>query len=130
MADNEPMLTRHTVACLAAVGLLVGSSALVQSQASRDWPQFRGPNRNGVAAGFTAPKVWPDQLKRQWKVEVGDGYATPILVSERLYAFTRQGANEVMQALDARTGASLWRTAYAAPFRVPPAAAEHRAGPK
>jgi outer membrane protein assembly factor BamB len=114
------------------VGLILalGSSALLVSQGSRDWPQFRGPSRNGVAAVFSAPKVWPEQLTRKWTIDVGDGYATPILVRDRLYVFTRQGGNEVMQAVDAATGTSIWHRSYGAPVTLRPGSRPHGPGPK
>lgn len=95
-----------------------------------DWPQWRGPNRDGAVAAFAAPSVWPDQLTPRWKVDVGLGYATPLLVGDRLYVFSRQGENEVMRALDASSGKTLWQTSYPAPFAMHPAAARHGAGPK
>jgi outer membrane protein assembly factor BamB len=95
-----------------------------------DWPQFRGPNRDGVAASFTEPKAWPDKLTQTWKVSVGEGHASPILIGGRVYVFARQGTNEVMQALDAATGKTLWQTRYTAPVTVNPAAQAHGAGPK
>ena len=61
--------------------------------AGPDWPQWRGPNRDGTLAVFTAPKAWPEALTRKWKIEVGTGYATPIVVGNRVYAFTRQQDN-------------------------------------
>jgi outer membrane protein assembly factor BamB len=115
--------------CLALLVFLAGSS-VVLGQGSSDWPQFRGPNRDGVVASFAEPKAWPAQLTRVWKVDVGDGYATPILAGNRVYAFTRQGANEVMQALDAGSGKVVWQTRYAAPVTINPAAKAHGPGPK
>lgn len=107
-----------------------GSSAHVAGQAARDWPQFRGPDRNGVASAFAAPRVWPEQLTLEWKVEVGTGYATPILVRDRLYVFTRQGDHEVMQAIDAASGRSVWQSSYPAIVALRPGAAPHGTGPK
>ena len=45
---------------------------------SQDWPQWRGPNRDGVVHGVKAPDKWPKALKAAWKVSVGvtDGSAT------------------------------------------------------
>jgi outer membrane protein assembly factor BamB len=77
-----------------------------------DWPQWRGPNRDGKALGFTAPKTWPKELTRKWKVTVGDGVATPALAGGKLYVFTRQEGNEVMRCLDAATGQELWQDKY------------------
>jgi outer membrane protein assembly factor BamB len=95
-----------------------------------DWPQWRGPNRDGTLASFTEPKAWPDNLTRRWKVEVGTGYATPIVVGNRVYAFARQGVNEVMRALDAGNGQVVWETSYPAPFAMNSATARHGPGPK
>jgi outer membrane protein assembly factor BamB len=105
-------------------------SVLVAQRGSPDWPQFRGPNRDGSVAAFTEPKTWPDRLTKKWTVNVGEGYATPLVVGDRLFMFTRQGANEVMQALDASTGKSIWQTRYPAPVMVNPAAEAHGPGPK
>jgi len=102
----------------------------IAGQGSGDWPQFRGPNRDGSVPSFTEPKAWPERLTQKWKVQVGDGYATPVLVGDRVYAFTRQGANEVMQALDAASGKTLWQQRYPAPVTVNPAAQAHGPGPK
>jgi outer membrane protein assembly factor BamB len=116
---------------LGVVGLLsTASIGIVGQVAPTDWPQFRGPNRDGIAASFTEPKAWPDRLTRVWKVEVGEGYSTPILIGNRVYAFARQGANEVMRALDAASGKVIWQTSYAAPVNVNPAAQAHGPGPK
>ena len=109
---------------------LAASAGLAAQSAGPDWPQWRGPNRDGVLASFTPPRVWPDELQRRWQVDVGEGYATPVLVGRRVYMFTRQGEDEVMMALDAATGEMVWRTAYAAPFTMNPAAVPHGPGPK
>jgi outer membrane protein assembly factor BamB len=115
---------------LSRVSLLAAVTLLTLTATAQDWPQWRGPNRDGGATGFAEPATWPDTLKQQWKVEIGLGYATPLLVGNRLYTFTRQGTEEVLQALDAPTGKQVWRTAYAAPFEVYAATAKHGAGPK
>ena len=102
----------------------------VSDTAAQDWPQWRGPARDGVVNGFDVPSRWPAALSRQWSVEVGLGYATPVLIGDRIYQFSRQGDDEVMTALDAGTGETIWRTAYAAPFTMNSAASRHGPGPK
>jgi outer membrane protein assembly factor BamB len=115
-----------TAKCLlSAFALLLAGQVLAQ-----DWTQWRGPNRDGAIASFTAPRDWPEQLTQRWKVDVGLGYATPLLVGNRIYMFSRQGDDEVMSALDAANGMRLWRTAYPAPFTMNSAAAPHGQGPK
>jgi len=115
----------------ALCAVLVAAPVVLAAQNSGpDWPQFRGPNRDGAVASFAEPKAWPERLTQRWKVEVGEGHATPVLVGGRIYTFTRQGVNEVMQALDAATGQAVWQTRYAAPITVNPAAQAHGPGPK
>ncbi len=108
---------------------LAGLLAAVPAAAS-DWPEWRGPERDGVVTDFEAPARWPEELVRRWSVEVGLGYATPLLVGGVIYQFVRQGTDEVMLALDAETGATRWRSAWPAEFVMSPATARHRAGPK
>ena len=118
--------TKLAVLAMLAIAPLVATSQSL----GPDWPQFRGPNRDGAVAAFTEPASWPDRLTQQWKVDVGEGHATPLLVGGRIYTFSRQGNAEVMQALDAATGKSIWQTRYAAPVNVNPAAQAHGPGPK
>jgi outer membrane protein assembly factor BamB len=116
-----------------AFGLVVSTvvtAAVAAQQRPADWPQWRGPNRDGAIASFTEPKSWPEKLARKWKVEVGLGYASPVLVGGRVYLFSRQGDNEMLQALNADTGAKIWDSSYPATFTVNSAAARHEKGPK
>lgn len=95
---------------------------------AQDWPQWRGTNRDGKLSGFTAPRQWPEQLTQKWKVTVGLGDATPALVGNRLYVFTRQGEDEVTLCLNARSGKELWRNTY--PAQVVTGAASRHPGPR
>ena len=99
-------------------------------QGAADVTQWRGANRDGVITGFTAPAAWPENLTQRWKVDVGLGYATPLVVGNRVYVFSRQGEDEVMTGIDAASGKVLWRTAYPAPFEMSSAAKAHGPGPK
>jgi outer membrane protein assembly factor BamB len=121
-------LTTSVIVCGA---LVTGLPAFAQGpRASTDWPQWRGPNRDGVASSFQPPREWPAQLTKRWSVEVGTGYATPIVVGNRVFMFARRGDNEVISAHDADSGKELWRFGYAAPFEMNSGAAPHGKGPK
>lgn len=125
------MSTKHIIS-IVALGLLYFWFAIMPAaqSPSLDYTQWRGANRDGAAAAFAEPKAWPESLTQRWKVEVGLGYATPLVVGNRIYLFSRQGGNEVMSALDATTGKVLWQTGYPAPFEMSKASARHRQGPK
>jgi outer membrane protein assembly factor BamB len=97
------------------LGIVVGCLASIQLSAvfAQDWPQWRGANRDAKAT-FTPPPTWPKALTKKWQVTVGNGVATPSLVGDRLYVFTRRDANEVISCLNAETGKELWTDKYAA----------------
>jgi len=95
--------------------VVISGCALALSTAfasAQDWPQWRGANRDGKAAGFTAPKTWPKELTQKWKVTVGEGVATPSLVGDKLYVFSRQAGGEITRCLDTATGKELWQEKY------------------
>jgi outer membrane protein assembly factor BamB len=109
---------------------VVGLGVVVRAQGPTDWTQWRGPARDGVIASFTPPATWPDALVKRWNVEIGTGYATPIVVGDRVYQFSRIGENETMTALDAATGTLLWQGGYPAAFTMMSATTAHGPGPK
>jgi outer membrane protein assembly factor BamB len=92
---------------------------------SQDWPQWRGINRDGKAAGFKVPAAWPADLKLVWKVNVGFSDATPVLAGNKIYLNTRQGDQEVVLCLDATSGKELWKNTYAAMAVTGPSASQH-----
>lgn len=101
------------------------------SEASReDWSQWRGSNRDGVASTEVVPKKWPRDLTKAWKLEVGEGHSSPVVMSGRVYTFTREGEEEVARSIELATGKTIWRSAYAAPYTVYPGAAGHGTGPR
>lgn len=116
---------------LLSAAVTIGSATVVSAQVSpQDYPQWRGVNRDGAASGFAEPKSWPERLTLKWKVDVGEGYGTPIVVANRVYTLTRQAGNEVMTARDADTGTVLWQTSYPAPHKIMSGATGHGQGPK
>ena len=92
---------------------------------AQDWPQWRGVNRDGNVTGFKNVKTWPKELKEQWKITVGLGDATPVLAGNKIYSFSRQGTDEVILCLDAKTGKELWQNKYAALAVTGPSANAH-----
>ena len=111
--------------CLVAFTLLLAAGAGAQ-----DWPQWRGPARDGAVSGFAAPAAWPETLTPVWTADVGTGYATPLVVDGNLWQFARWGEEEVLYSLDPETGEVRWRSAYPAPFDMSPATQRHGPGPK
>jgi len=113
------MRNNHCTFAAAAGGLILIS---VGQAVGQDWPQWRGPNRDGKVSGFTAPEKWPTALTQKWRTTVGQGDATPALVGDQLYVFARQGEEEVALCLNADSGDQLWQNKYTARAVTGPAA--------
>jgi outer membrane protein assembly factor BamB len=109
-----PMKMRVQVSSLFTT-LLVGMSlplapACLQAE---DWPQWRGPQRNGVSQEKGLLKEWPAQgPKLLWQSkDCGSGYSTPAVVGARLYLLGNEGLdNEFVRALTVGDGKPIWST--------------------
>jgi len=97
---------------------------------AQDWPQWRGPLRDGRILGVPVPTTWPTTWKKVWQLKVGEGHSSPVVVGEIVYLFTREGEEEVVRALSLSSGKVLWERRYPAPYEVNPAAHAHGKGPK
>jgi len=78
-----------------------------------DWPQWRGPQRNGLSNETGLLKEWPKAgPKLLWQIkDIGEGYSTPAVVKERIYLLGNKGLdNEFVQALAVRDGKAIWTT--------------------
>jgi outer membrane protein assembly factor BamB len=117
-------------AAMVAVVLLAASAVGTAQRPSADVTQWRGAARDGTITGLTAPQTWPETLTERWKVEIGTGYATPLVVGDRVFEFSRIGENETMTALDAASGKIIWQAGYPATFAMNPATKQHGPGPK
>src|SRR5262249_39025157 len=87
-------------------------------EVSADWPQRRGPKPDGGDHGVTVPAKWPRTLKEEWQVPVGEGVASPVVVGDKVFVFTRQKEEEVVWCLDLAGGKEIWRSeSYPAPYK-------------
>jgi outer membrane protein assembly factor BamB len=78
-----------------------------------DWPQWRGPERDGTSQERGLLKQWPaGGPKLLWQVnDIGDGYSTPAVVGKRIYLMSNVGMeNEFVQALSTENGKPVWTT--------------------
>lgn len=80
---------------------------------STDWPQWRGPNRDGISREGGLLQQWPAGGPRlAWKVAgVYEGYSSVAVAGGRLYTMGAKGNTEYVMALDVATGKKIWETA-------------------
>ncbi len=91
--------------------VVVGLSCLAAGAA--DWPQWRGPNRDGISKETGLLKEWPKAgPKLLWQVnDVGYAYSTPAVVGDRLYLMSNKGMDdEYVQARAVEDGKPVWTT--------------------
>jgi outer membrane protein assembly factor BamB len=105
---------------LAASVSLTLASALAVS--AGDWPQWRGPTRDGRSPG----PAWPDSLsgdalKTLWRVErLGPSYSGPVVSADRVFITeTVDKEREVVTALDRKTGKVVWKAQWPGAVKVP-----------
>lgn len=114
--------------CLAVIVFVSPSSA-------DDWPQWRGPDRDGRLHDATLIETLPaGVLPRVWKVDIGSGYSGPTVADGRVYVTDRglpeahyDEGREVERVLcfDAKTGDEIWSHTYPAPYSI-----GYQAGPR
>jgi outer membrane protein assembly factor BamB len=77
-----------------------------------DWPQWRGPNRDGHAPGATLLAL-PKDPKPVWKIDIGAGLSSPVVGGGSVIYLDEQDKKEVAHRIDAATGKEIWRTPVA-----------------
>ena len=98
--------------------LIVAPAHGIVARVAADWPQFLGPDRNGTYTGPPLSETWGTSgPKVVWRKQVGQGFAGPAVVDGHVLLFHRVANEEVLESLDAKTGAPIWRYAYPTTYR-------------
>jgi outer membrane protein assembly factor BamB len=95
------------------VPALVAGLALAPHARAADWPNFRGPNHNGISAetGLNA-SFGPGGPRRLWAANVGQGFSGIAVSGGRAYTLGNQGGQETVYCFNALNGQILWRHNY------------------
>jgi outer membrane protein assembly factor BamB len=95
-----------------------------------DWPEFRGPNRDGVIHGSMVSSDWNTAPPRLvWRQRLGPGWSSVIVVDGRLYTQEQRGEQEAVVCYDVQTGKELWMHSDATRFWESVSGAGPRATP-
>jgi outer membrane protein assembly factor BamB len=103
-------LAHRSLPALLALATIVVAATSVPAA---DWPQWRGPNRDGISQEKGLLQRWPQEgPKLVWKAtDIGSGYSTPAVVGDRLYLLASEGLeNEFVTAISASDGKRIWST--------------------
>jgi outer membrane protein assembly factor BamB len=118
-AEDDPMKRMAVMAAMALGSLPVLVALGLGAQTGvADWPQYLGPERDGVYRGPALADNWGSGgPKVVWTKPVGQGFSGPVVAEGRLILFHRVGNREVVQSLDARSGAEQWSYGYPTSYR-------------
>ncbi len=97
---SPPAFAASIASCLSAI--LLGS----------EWPQFLGPARSGTTSDRVRVPFAAQGPVRLWSHKIGQGFAGPVIAEGKVVLFHREGAEEIVEAFDRKTGEPRWRHAY------------------
>jgi outer membrane protein assembly factor BamB len=110
----------NIIKTLTSVAILICFLSIeIAAQASGEWPQWRGPNRDGISKETGLLKQWPaDGPPLVWKaMGAGRGYSTLAVSGGRLFTMGLRGDREFVVAFDVATGKEAWATAHGGAYR-------------
>jgi outer membrane protein assembly factor BamB len=96
--------------------------AIAAQAPADDWPKWRGPQGDGIVREQGLATTWPEGgPKKLWSVKTGTGHASPVVVSGKVYLFTRDDEKnqEILTAYDAADGKQLWQQSYTGGYNPP-----------
>lgn len=90
--------------------VLLAPAAWADPSKGSDWPQFRGPEQNGVSMEKGLLRTWPESgPKVLWKKPIGSGFSTVTVAGGALYTLAVEGENETAYRLRESDGEVVWR---------------------
>ena len=90
--------------------LLAGPALFVEPLPAADWPQFRGPDRDGRSAETGLLTEWPESGPEVlWEAALGGGYSGIAVAEDRVFTLSAEKDGEALIAFDAVSGRELWR---------------------
>lgn len=97
--------------------LIVLLFAATTAANGQEWTQWRGPARDGVVLSKYAPATWPGSLKQTWRVEIGEGYSSPVVANGKAFIHGRKDPEEIVASINLADGKVLWQQKYQAEFK-------------
>jgi outer membrane protein assembly factor BamB len=111
MKDMWKAIVGSAVLLFLVITLPVFLSRISAQTLAKDWPQYRGPNRDGVSTETGLIKSFPaNGPQKLWTSPIGESYSAIAISNGKLFTMDSDGKDEFVVCLDAATGKQLWRT--------------------
>ena len=118
-------MNKATLGCTLALTLL---TAAITANA-QEWTQWRGPARDGSVSGKNVPAKWPEAFQQAWRVEIGEGYSSPVVAGGRVFVHGRRDPEEIVAGINLADGKVVWQQKYQADFKKNQYAVQMAKGP-
>jgi outer membrane protein assembly factor BamB len=101
---------------LLGIALLIGAAFV----SATDWPQYLGPDRNGISKETGIKRSWPEGGPEvRWTIPLGEGYGGAAVSKGKVYVLDRNGDDgDIFRVLDVKTGKEDWSYSYTAPGKL------------
>ena len=108
------MMKRHVYVLVLGLSMSV---IFCSTARAADWPNYRGPNSDGISSETGWSASWPESgPKVLWKYSLGTGFASMAISNGKVYATGNIDDNDFLYCLDAATGREIWKTSYPCPL--------------
>ena len=108
------MMKRHVYVLVLGLSMSV---IFCSTARAADWPNYRGPNYDGISSETGWSASWPESgPKVLWKYSLGTGFASMAISNGKVYATGNIDDNDFLYCLDAATGREIWKTSYPCPL--------------
>ncbi len=123
-------IVKHRSVLLVGIACIAGGLTQPTPSSAADWPNFRGPNHDGISTETGLTTTWDKPIPLVWERTVGSAFSSFACVNGRVYTCGSQDdLQQVLFCLNADTGAVIWQKPYEKRYRDPQGGDGTRATP-
>ena len=115
--ESRRVIRNYVLALVFGLGLSAIGAGFYSTAEAADWPNWRGPNHNGVSSETGWSATWSKSgPKVLWKKSIGTGFASMAVSNGRVYAMGNINDNDILYCFEADTGKEIWKKSYPCPL--------------
>ncbi len=115
--ESRKVIKGYVQALVFGLSISAIGTGFYSTAEAADWPNYRGPNYNGISNETGWSVTWPEGgPKVLWKTSIGTGFASMAVSNGRVYATGNIKDNDILYCFDAKTGEEIWKKSYPCPL--------------
>ena len=115
--ESRKVIKGYVQALVFGLSISAIGTGFYSTAEAADWPNYRGPNYNGISNETGWSATWPEGgPKVLWKTSIGTGFASMAVSNGRVYATGNIKDNDILYCFDAKTGEEIWKKSYPCPL--------------